>query len=60
MGPVDYLILLIMIVTGVELVIELRRKRWWPAAIAALFLALLTWIGWGIFVYAWRLVTGTP
>lgn len=59
MGPVDFLILLIIIVTAVELAIEVRRKRWWPALVAALFLALLTWIGWGIFVYLWRTITGT-
>lgn len=60
MGPLDYLMLLVTIVLIVELVTEVRRKRWPAAILSLLFLILVTWIARGIYVSLWKSITGTP
>ncbi|MBX3358259.1 MAG: hypothetical protein KF745_07510 [Phycisphaeraceae bacterium] len=58
MGPIDYLILLLIVVTAFEAGRELRRKQWLAAAISIAFFVLLCWVGKGIFIFLWRKVTG--
>ncbi len=58
MGPVDYIILLLIAVTAFEAGREIRRKQWLAAAISGAFFVLLCWLGKGIFIYLWRKMAG--
>lgn len=49
MGPLDWLILVLWVVTAVELGLEIRKKRWGAAALSGLVLGLLTWLALPIF-----------
>ena len=53
--PFDYLLLLVIIYTAVEVVREGRKKRWWRAIVAALFCGIFCFMAIGIFkvLYAW-------
>lgn len=66
MSPLDWLILVLWMVTAVELVLEARKKRWGAAALSGFILAVLTWVALPIFrhlagvVASWFSSSGTP
>jgi len=57
MGIVDYVVLLLMVFIAVELVLEVRKKRWWGAAISAAILAFMVWNWSPLLVHVWKMVT---
>ena len=59
LGPVDWLIVAVVVVTAVQLVIEARKKRWGAVMVSVLFLGLFVWIGWGIWTHLWGMVVGS-
>ncbi|MGD9690628.1 MAG: hypothetical protein AB7K52_13165 [Phycisphaerales bacterium] len=58
MSIIDWLVLAMIIATLIELVIELRRKRWWAAVMSSLVGALLVFMWWPMFVFLARKIFG--
>lgn len=58
MYPIDWLVLAIIIFTIVELVVEVRRKRWLPAIGSGLVAAFLIAVWWRIFPALWVMAFG--
>jgi hypothetical protein len=60
MGIIDWLVLLLMILSIVEAIREARRKEWTAFAISVIFFVIMAYLWRGIWFYFWGLITGTP
>ena len=60
LGPFDYIVLLVIVITLVEAIIEFKYKRWWRGAVALLFMGVFIYLGRAIFIWCGQNWFGIP
>ena len=56
----DYLVLIVIVYSGVEVILEGRKRRWWRAAVALVFCSLFIWYAMPIFRILYKWINKTP